>query len=84
LECDVKNGWGPLCAFLGQDVPTEPFSRVNSTVEFKERITQIRATVLRRTAKRVLGPFVGMAVVVMVVASYIFRGEKWAVFEILA
>jgi hypothetical protein len=40
--------------------------------------------VLRRTAKRVLGPFVGMAVVVMVVASYIFRGQKWAVFEILA
>jgi hypothetical protein len=34
LVYDVRQGWGPLCAFLGKDVPAEPFPRVNSRDEF--------------------------------------------------
>ncbi len=30
LVYDVKEGWEPLCRFLGVDVPDEPFPRVNS------------------------------------------------------
>lgn len=29
LEFEVREGWGPLCAFLGVPVPDEPFPHVN-------------------------------------------------------
>jgi hypothetical protein len=34
LVFDVKEGWGPLCAFLGVPVPEEPFPHVNDTAAF--------------------------------------------------
>ncbi len=33
LEFHPKQGWGPLCEFLGADVPDAPFPRVNSRDE---------------------------------------------------
>jgi hypothetical protein len=30
----VAEGWGPLCDFLGADVPDEPFPRTNDRAEF--------------------------------------------------
>jgi hypothetical protein len=38
LVYDVKEGWGPLCEFLGKPVPSEPFPRTNDRVEFWERV----------------------------------------------
>lgn len=38
LEFSVADGWAPLCAFLGVPVPADPFPKVNSTEEFKQRI----------------------------------------------
>lgn len=35
LEFDVVQGWEPLCAFLGVDVPDEPFPNVNDTAQFR-------------------------------------------------
>jgi hypothetical protein len=35
LEFEAKNGWAPLCAFLGVPVPETPYPSVNSTDEFK-------------------------------------------------
>lgn len=37
LVFQVKEGWGPLCAFLGVPVPEVPFPRVNDTEEFRKR-----------------------------------------------
>jgi hypothetical protein len=34
LVFDVREGWEPLCTFLGKAVPAEPFPRVNSRDEF--------------------------------------------------
>lgn len=34
LEFDVVQGWEPLCAFLGVDVPDEPFPNVNDRDSF--------------------------------------------------
>ncbi|KAK9364660.1 hypothetical protein V1509DRAFT_635685 [Lipomyces kononenkoae] len=34
LEYNVKQGWGPLCEFLGKPLPDIPFPRVNDTDEF--------------------------------------------------
>ena len=38
LVYEVKDGWGPLCAFLGRPVPETPFPKVNDTAEFKKRV----------------------------------------------
>jgi hypothetical protein len=37
LTYDVKDGWEPLCAFLGVPVPDEPFPHKNTRDEFLER-----------------------------------------------
>jgi hypothetical protein len=38
LVFNVADGWEPLCAFLGVDVPVTPYPRENSTEQFQSRI----------------------------------------------
>ena len=45
LKFSVKEGWAPLCKFLGVPEPDVPFPRVNSSSEFDEG----RALVYRRS-----------------------------------
>ncbi|WP_433178197.1 sulfotransferase family protein [Actinoallomurus sp. CA-150999] len=40
LEFRVRQGWEPLCGFLGVPVPDEPFPRTNDRQEFAERVAQ--------------------------------------------
>ncbi|MEV4706927.1 sulfotransferase family protein [Actinoplanes sp. NPDC049316] len=42
LEFEVKQGWEPLCAFLGVPVPDEPFPRTNDSAEFQARVAAAR------------------------------------------
>jgi len=39
LVFKVKQGWEPLCAFLGLPVPDEPFPRTNDRAEFWDRVS---------------------------------------------
>jgi hypothetical protein len=39
LIYEVKDGWGPLCAFLDVPVPAEPFPRTNDRGEFWDRVS---------------------------------------------
>jgi hypothetical protein len=39
LIYQVKDGWGPLCAFLGVPEPAEPFPRTNDRGEFWDRVS---------------------------------------------
>lgn len=39
LVYQVKEGWGPLCAFLGVPEPTDPFPRTNDRGEFWDRVS---------------------------------------------
>jgi Sulfotransferase domain len=41
LVYDVKQGWGPLCAFLGADVPPEDFPHVNDKESMRKMIGQL-------------------------------------------
>ncbi|TNE86015.1 MAG: sulfotransferase family protein [Deltaproteobacteria bacterium] len=41
LVFEVKDGWEPLCGFLGVGVPDAPFPRTNSGASFEER-TKLR------------------------------------------
>jgi hypothetical protein len=36
LTFDVREGWGPLCAFLGVGVPDAPFPNTNNTKDFND------------------------------------------------
>jgi hypothetical protein len=39
LVHEAKEGWGPLCAFLGKPVPEFPYPRVNEASQIKRMIT---------------------------------------------
>ena len=39
LIFNVKEGWKPLCDFLGVPVPDTPFPRVNSTEEWNKKVS---------------------------------------------
>jgi len=43
LVFDVREGWGPLCEFLGRPVPETDFPRTNSKEEFFELVEQVTA-----------------------------------------
>jgi hypothetical protein len=42
LVYEVKEGWGPLCEFLGVEVPDKPFPHLNDGAVFRGRIRRIR------------------------------------------
>lgn len=43
LTFEVSQGWGPLCDFLGVEVPDEPFPRLNDTAEMRDRLRKLQA-----------------------------------------
>ncbi|WAX76378.1 sulfotransferase family protein [Streptomyces sp. KMM 9044] len=43
LVYDVKQGWEPLCAFLGTGAPAAEFPHVNTTANMRERMQQMAA-----------------------------------------
>lgn len=42
LVFEVKDGWEPLCAFLGKQVPDTPFPHVNDSASFRKMIRNIK------------------------------------------
>lgn len=50
LVFDVKQGWQPLCTFLGVSMPDTPFPRVNHREEFTSRVQHmiVRADTTQR------------------------------------
>lgn len=38
LVFEVKDGWGPLCEFLGVPIPDGEFPRTNHREEFRDRV----------------------------------------------
>jgi len=45
LVWQVKDGWAPLCQFLGVPVPEEPFPNVNDTPSMQRKLRAMRAMV---------------------------------------
>lgn len=43
LVYEVKEGWQPLCDFLGVEVPDTPFPHLNDTNDFQARIRRVLA-----------------------------------------
>jgi len=59
LEYRLGDGWGPLCKFLGKEVPDVPFPKLNEAAEFK---LQLRIGGIRgiKRSLRNLGVVVGL------------------------
>ena len=43
LVYEVKEGWGPLCEFLGVEEPDKPFPHLNDAAEMRRRVLSMRA-----------------------------------------
>lgn len=53
LEYELGDGWEPVCAFLGREVPKEPFPRTNSAGEFGEREKRVVVKSMKTAATKV-------------------------------
>ena len=50
LVYEVKEGWEPLCEFLGVEVPEGPFPHLNDGAVFRDRIRRIRVLTIATLA----------------------------------
>ena len=68
LNFQLKEGWGPLCEFLGKDVPGVPFPRLHEGDALRERVRgfQVRGmlNVVRNLMVGILSIVVGWVAVV--------------------
>ncbi len=76
LVFEAKQGWEPLCDFLGLPVPDGPFPRVNDTAEMRSRIDS-----LKRMAYGIIfaAPVVGA---VAVYAGWALARNMWSVADV--
>lgn len=75
LVFEAREGWAPLCAFLGKEVPEGPYPKLHDTRDFREHLIENRWLGIKRTLG-VVG-FVGVLIPVLVgwgVWSFGFRG----------
>lgn len=56
LNFQLKDGWEPLCQFLGKDIPNVPFPRVNEAAAYARHARRTRNDGLRKLAKKVFLP----------------------------
>lgn len=62
LVLDVRDGWEPLCAFLGVPVPVgEPFPHLNDAGSFHQHVQECVAAMALRDAGAVVAPVVRLA-----------------------
>ena len=70
LEFDLKDGWGPLCAFLGREVPAEPFPNTNESAAFQAKLHEYALQSARNVARRALPWAAGLAALALAVTFY--------------
>ena len=74
LVFNVKEGWEPLCAFLGVDVPDTPFPHMNDRENFGgNRMRQIRQQSIKNTA--IVGASI-VAVLILLVVLLVGRKKS--------
>ncbi|KAJ5122241.1 P-loop containing nucleoside triphosphate hydrolase protein [Penicillium atrosanguineum] len=66
LEINLNDlGWGPLCNFLGKDIPDVPFPRLNESRVFKNELRRLHWISLRAGALKALAPICGVSCVLL-------------------
>lgn len=80
LNFDLKQGWGPLCEFLGRDVPEswkgreDKFPHINEAAAMRAKIMEQQGKMLRK-AGRVVAPWAAGAVAIG--AAWYSKGSLW-------
>lgn len=74
LEFSLKDGWEPLCEFLGRPMPKEPFPHVNDSASNAQGFKELGAMAVKRIAKK----GAAASLVVGVVAAVIFQVRRRA------
>jgi hypothetical protein len=67
LEYSLKQGWAPLCEFLGKEVPDVPFPRRNEPKEHEARRLDRRSTMLPMLKRRLWRGSLGFLVLIFAV-----------------
>lgn len=57
LDFQLKDGWEPLCRFLGKEIPDVPFPHVNDAAAYKEQTRLIGRREMKLAVKKILLPF---------------------------
>lgn len=70
LEYRLGDGWEPLCAFLGKDVPNVPFPRQNDRTAHNEE-EMGRKWVIFLSSARIVAPWVVAAGIAAALAWYV-------------
>ncbi|KAJ7501010.1 hypothetical protein B0H11DRAFT_1713713 [Mycena galericulata] len=65
LEFELREGWTPLCNYLGKETPAMDFPRVNDTAQFHETISAGRRAALWRLAPKLAGNLLATVVAVI-------------------
>ena len=74
LEYRVQDGWGPLCDFLGSDVPETPFPNGNNKAEMDQKVRELVDGEVQRLsdlAALTLLSFIGLLMVMYLMQSLI-------------
>lgn len=74
LEYKMGDGWEPLCAFLGKDVPDVPFPRLNDSQSRSKSQRQGEYTVILTSAYKLAPLLVGA---MAVAASFYYNRYAW-------
>src|SRR5215210_1559530 len=73
LVCEVKQGWEPLCEFLGVEAPREPFPHLNEQrAQFPKLMRRAMLSELARSA----GKLVAVASALVLVLSVLRRAPS--------
>lgn len=76
LVFNAKEGWGPLCKFLGVDIPSQPFPRENVKTEIVDKVASgqydydcgYRNAVLKQTVTRIV---IVLALVIALISYFL-------------
>lgn len=75
LEYNVKQGWAPLCEFLGKEVPDREFPRVNDKEEFIRNATVVGDGIKKAVAIKAALYIAGAAAMVAGVVYEVRNGR---------
>ncbi|MGH7965729.1 MAG: sulfotransferase, partial [Candidatus Binatia bacterium] len=56
LNFEHKDGWEPLCRFLGKEVPDVPYPHINDSAAYTEHRKDTRNDIFKRVARNLCFP----------------------------
>lgn len=75
LNYELGSGWGPLCEFLGKEIPEEDFPWVNETSALRAKIAEFQKQMLisswRKLRPMIIAGFIAWA-------AYIFKSHWYS------